>query len=220
MNDVLHSHYHEEHLGSGHPPVPSFSHHASHPSDPELRRPRWQVWLENAQGATNLSIHSLRELRVLASQMYRLIDTDFPPAGALERYQAIAEELNARPQQVAQYQPTHDLHERFQDSVFSSRFELYLDGELATYMKYAMHGGQVRLLEIVVRPRFQHLNLDPVLMRHIMFNVHRRRLEVSFNCSVAATFLEENPHFLTLARRYSHPAHEGQNRLRKPLTNL
>ncbi len=53
-------------------------------------------WLEDALLIEDLSAVSVRRLRTLANRLYELLDEDFPPYEALERYQAITEELALR----------------------------------------------------------------------------------------------------------------------------
>lgn len=166
-------------------------------------------WLERALAIDDFSLASIRELRVMANQLYRLIDADFPPAEATERYEAIAEELDLRSTQTTD----HDLRsgqikdagvaeraqEIFRDNPLYCRFELFIDGTLAAYMKYTMHGGQLNLTDGVEQPGFRDRGIDMVLMRHIMLNTHKRRLRVVPQCPSAFAFLADNPQYLTLA---------------------
>ncbi|TDK23945.1 hypothetical protein E2F48_14210 [Arthrobacter crusticola] len=68
-------------------------------ADPENDRDlsdREASWLEDALLIDDFSGVPLRRLRTMANRMYRLLDADFPPAGALERYGAVTEELALR----------------------------------------------------------------------------------------------------------------------------
>jgi hypothetical protein len=42
----------------------------------------------------------LRRLRAMSNRLYRMLDADFPPAGALERYEAAAEALALRADRI------------------------------------------------------------------------------------------------------------------------
>ncbi|MHA7264715.1 hypothetical protein ACX80W_16110 [Arthrobacter sp. TMN-37] len=54
------------------------------------------AWLQDARLIEDLSAVSVRRLRTLANRLYEILDEDFPPSEALERYQAITEELALR----------------------------------------------------------------------------------------------------------------------------
>ncbi|WP_049822537.1 GNAT family N-acetyltransferase [Arthrobacter sp. H41] len=156
-------------------------------------------WLERALAIDDFSSASTRELRVMANQLYRLIDADFPPAEATERYEAIAEELDLRSRRTAEPETPGRAQEVFRDSPLYCRFELYVDGSLAAYMKYTMRSGQMNLTDGVEQPGFRDRGVDMVLMRHIMLNTHKRRLRVVPQCPSAFAFLADNPQYLTLA---------------------
>jgi hypothetical protein len=53
----------------------------------------------------DLSVMSIRKLRVLCNQLYRALDSDFPPYGAQEDYAAVAKELEQR-QALARPRPS------------------------------------------------------------------------------------------------------------------
>jgi predicted GNAT family acetyltransferase len=87
---------------------------------------------------------------------------------------------------------------QFRDNALFSRFELYRDGALAGYVQYEMRGGQVFLLHAVVDPRFRREGLEPVLLRAVLLDAHRRRLAVMPQCPEAQQFLTDHPQFLPL----------------------
>ncbi|WP_035770984.1 N-acetyltransferase [Arthrobacter sp. Br18] len=163
------------------------------------RAERESIWLERALAIDDFSHASIRELRVMANQLYRLIDADFPPAGATERYETIAEELRLRFPEATDRQTSERAQEVIRDNPLYCRFELYVDGLLAAYMKYTMLGGQINLTDGVEQPGFRDKGFDMVLMRHIMLNTHKRRLRVVPQCPSAFVFLADNPQYLTLA---------------------
>ncbi|MBG6218156.1 putative GNAT family acetyltransferase [Arthrobacter sp. CAN_A6] len=182
------------------PPAEGFSEEISR-NALQARSPggRESVWLERALAIEDFSQASLRELRVLANQLYRLIDANFPPAGAMECYAAIAEELDLRSGRDKDPASDEHAHDVFRDNPLYCRFELYVDGTLAAYMKYTMRGGQMNLTDGVEQPGFRDRGADMVLMRHVMLNTHKRRLRVVPQCPSAFAFLADNPQYLTLA---------------------
>jgi predicted GNAT family acetyltransferase len=145
----------------------------------------------------NLATVSTRELRILSNQLYRVLDTDFPPFGVQEDYEAVVEALEERATRAVRQNETEadQLREKFRDNAVSSRFELFHDGAMVGYVKYDMRAGRVRLLETVVGPSYQHAGLEPVLVRQALLNIHRRRLAPVPYCRHAQAFLAENPQF-------------------------
>lgn len=142
-----------------------------------------------------------RQLRIMANQTYRLIDSDYPPAGAVERYQSIVELLEHRARQATERGPALQPRETFRDNLLYRRFELFVDGRLAAYLKYSMNGGQVNLLDGVEQTGFRDQGFDATLMRHVLLNVHKRRLNVMPQCPMALSFLADHPEFRSLASR-------------------
>lgn len=146
----------------------------------------------------DLSSVTTRELRILCNQLYRVLDTDFPPFGAQEDYEAVVEMLADREARAAEHSETEQLREKFRDNAVSSRFELFHDGTIVGYVKYDMRAGRIRLLETVVGPAYQRAGLEPVLVREALLNIHRRRLAPVPYCPHAQAFLAENPQFRAL----------------------
>lgn len=167
---------------------------------PPTQREREAQWMEDALGDTDLTCVSLVDLRVIANRMFRLLDADFPPLHASERYSAAVAEIEARAARVASRGTGRPGREVFKDSMFNSRFELYYDGSLAAYIRYSMLGGQLTLRALIEKPGFERRGLGPVLLHHAMLNAHKRRLSVVPGCSPAQQFLEQNPQYRTLAR--------------------
>ena len=139
-----------------------------------------------------------RQLRVLVNQAYRLMDLDYPPTGAVDRYEMIVDELECRAEQATERGSAHQLKETFRDNPLYCRFELFIDGTLAAYMRYTMNGGQVILLDGVEQPEFRDQGFDGTLMRHLVLNVHKRRLNLVPQCSMAFSFLADNPQYRVL----------------------
>ncbi|THJ68532.1 N-acetyltransferase [Arthrobacter echini] len=166
---------------------------------PPTRREREAQWLACAVRAEDLTAMSLADLRIMATRMFRLLDTDDPPIKAHERYLAAVEEIEARVRREPEVDDGRD-RTVFKDSAFTSRFELYLDGYLTTYLRYLIVGGQLTLRSLVEKPGFEDKGFDRLLVRHALLNAHRRRLSVVAACPEAQTFLEQNPQYRTLAR--------------------
>lgn len=147
---------------------------------------------------------STRQLRVMVNQAYDLLDQDYPPAGAVERYEMIVEELDDRARQAVGRAPDRQIKETFRDNPLYCRFELFVDGTLAAYLKYTLHGGQIVLLVGVERPAFQGQGFNETLMRHIILNAHKRRLSLIPQCPMALSFLADHPEYQTLADQLRH----------------
>jgi predicted GNAT family acetyltransferase len=162
------------------------------------RHGRDSILLDDALAPADLAALSTRQLRVMVNQAYKLMDTDYPPSGAIDRYEMIVEELEHRAQQAVERGTAHQVKETFRDNPLYCRFELFIDGALAAYVKYTMNGGQVILLDGVEQPEFRDLGLDATLMRHVVLNAHKRRLGLIPQCPMAFTFLADNPQYQAL----------------------
>jgi hypothetical protein len=57
---------------------------------------REAAWLEDVLLISDFSAMPLRRLRAMANRLYLMLDAGFPPAGALERYETVTEELTLR----------------------------------------------------------------------------------------------------------------------------
>ncbi|TKV26131.1 N-acetyltransferase [Arthrobacter sp. NamB2] len=134
--------------------------------------------------------------------MYRLLDTEHPPVYAKERYSSFAEELDKRSAAIAEQDAPSAGRPVFADSRFSSRFELFLDGWLAAFVKYSMSGDRLRLIELIEKIGFEGRGFDRVLLRRIMVDAHKRRLSIVPDCPAAAAFLFENPQYTAFAPRW------------------
>lgn len=173
---------------------------AESPSAPPTKREREAEWMRLALEIRDMSELPMSDLRVLADRMFRLLDSDHPPFNADERYAAAVAEIKDRSRQRSAQGPAAARREVFKDSAFGSRFELFLDGRLAAYLRYALVGGQLTLRVFVEMPGFEGSGLGPVLMRHAMLHAHKRRLSVVPGCEAALTFLSRNPQYRALAR--------------------
>jgi predicted GNAT family acetyltransferase len=153
-------------------------------------------------GTEDLTGMSTRELRVLANQLYRLLDQDFPPYGARDGYARIVEELEQREARAQQrFEPataTDPRRETFRDNPLASRFELFINGMMIGYVKYALRAGEMTLLEIVATDPYAGRGLESVLVRQALLTAHQRRLKAVPSCPHARAFLDANPQFLSL----------------------
>jgi predicted GNAT family acetyltransferase len=173
---------------------------ASHRA-PEVRTARHErdsALLDDGLSPKDLTALSTRQLRVMVNQAYKLMDTDFPPAGALDRYEMIVDELEHRARQAAERGSVDQPKETFRDNPLYCRFELFIDGTLAAYVKYTMVGAQVILLDGVERPEFSGQGIDGTLMRLIVLNAHKRRLGLVPQCPMAFSFLADHPQYQVL----------------------
>ncbi|MUK03381.1 hypothetical protein GM708_16600 [Vibrio cholerae] len=146
----------------------------------------------------DLSGVSTRELRIMCNQLYRVLDTDYPPFGAQEDYEAVAHMLASREARASERSESEKLREKFRDNAVNSRFELFHDGIMVGYMKYDMRAGRIRLLETVVGSSYRRAGLEPVLVREALLNIHRRRLAPVPYCRHAQEFLADHPQYRAL----------------------
>ncbi|MHA7145391.1 GNAT family N-acetyltransferase [Arthrobacter sp. TmT3-37] len=164
--------------------------------------------LDDAVTPEDLPALSTRQLRVMVNQAYKLMDVDYPPAGALDRYEMLVEELELRAQHAAGRGPdtgsVHHIKEGFRDNPVYCRFEFFIDGDLAAYMRYRINGGQVILFDGVEQPAFRDQGLDVPLMRHVVLNTHKRRLGLVPRCPMALSFLADNPQYEPLTAQPRH----------------
>ncbi|MFJ6000745.1 GNAT family N-acetyltransferase [Arthrobacter sp. NPDC092385] len=170
------------------------------PTDvPPTQRERDAQWMASAADTPDMASLSLADLRVMANRTFRLLDSDHPPVHASDRYSAAVTEIELRARRSAA-RGGAGVRDVFKDSPYNSRFELYLDGSLAAYIKYSLLGGHLTLRALVELPGFEGRGLERVLMRRAVLNAHKRRLTVVPACPVADTFLDRNPQYRTLAR--------------------
>ncbi|MHA7287956.1 GNAT family N-acetyltransferase [Arthrobacter sp. MDT3-44] len=161
--------------------------------------------LEGTLTPEGLAALPTRHLRILVNQAYQVMDTDYPPTGAIDRYEMIVDELQHRAQQATKRSigssTVHKVKETFRDNPLYCRFELFIDGDLAACMKYTMNGGHVILIAGIEHPEFRDQGIDATLMHHIVLNTHKRRLSLIPQCPMAHTFLADNPQYQTLTGR-------------------
>lgn len=174
------------------------------PESQTARHERDITLLDDDRFHGGLAARSTRQLRVLANQAFKLMDTGHPPAGAMDHYEAIVDELECRARQAATRGPdlALELKETFRDNALYCRFELIIDGALAAWLKYTMNGARIVLLDGVEQPGFQDQGIGATLMRHVVLNAHKRRLSLTPRCPMASAFFADNPQYRLLAGRH------------------
>lgn len=145
---------------------------------------------------------STRRLRILVNRAYTVIDTDYPPYQALDRYQMLVDELDLRAQVTLTSGVAKTAREKFRDNPLYCRFELFTDGNLAAYVKYTMSGGNLTLVMGTELPGFRDQGADQTLMRNIVLDAHKRRLNLIPRCPMAYAFLADHPQYQQYTGHY------------------
>jgi predicted GNAT family acetyltransferase len=145
----------------------------------------------------DLTEETNRDLRRWSNALYRVLDQDFPPFGAIEDYERVVAEIEGRKARAGEASPSV-MREKFRDNALSRRFELFRNGQLAGYVNYTMRAGSMRLLRTVVAEDFDGMGLEGVLMHRVILMAHKRRLAAIPCCPVARSFLLENPQYRQL----------------------
>lgn len=145
----------------------------------------------------DLTVVSTRSLRVLCNQTYRSLDRDFPPLEAVHQYEELVSEIERREAQAEVPAPAR-VRSGFRDNTVFSRFELFSDGIMVGHVKYELRGPHAVLIQAVVDPRFDAVDVEPALIRQVLLNAHRRRIAVVPYCPRVRQFLTEFPQYRTL----------------------
>ncbi|KQN95938.1 hypothetical protein ASF21_15450 [Arthrobacter sp. Leaf234] len=138
---------------------------------------------------------SVRRLRTLVNQAYTLMDTGFPPSRTVDRYEMLVDELERRAEAAKKRHPVSATREKFRDNSLSSRFELFIDGHVVAYMQYRMTGGDLTLIMGDELPGFRNQGAATTLMRDIVLDAHKRRLNLIPRCPMAHAFLADHPQY-------------------------
>ncbi|WP_191931450.1 N-acetyltransferase [Arthrobacter bussei] len=138
---------------------------------------------------------SIRRLRMLVNQAYTLMDTGFSPSRTVDRYEMLVDELERRAEAAKKRHPVSTTREKFRDNSLSSRFELFIDGHLVAYMQYRMNGGDLTLIMGNELSGFRDQGAATTLMRAVVLDAHKRRLNLIPRCQMASTFLADNPQY-------------------------
>jgi predicted GNAT family acetyltransferase len=145
----------------------------------------------------DLTEETNRDLRRWSNTLYKTLDTDFPPFGAVQDYERVTAEIERRNAANDEDSPSV-MREKFRDNAPASRFELFRNGQLAGYMSYTMRAGTLRMNRTVVTADFEGMDLEGVLMRNVILMAHKRRLATIPYCPVAQSFVRENPQYRQL----------------------
>ncbi|MHA7239839.1 GNAT family N-acetyltransferase [Arthrobacter sp. TMS1-12-1] len=141
---------------------------------------------------------STRQLRRWINQLYKALDADFPPYGAQEDYDRLADELERRAADARSGGAGTERRDAFRDNPMNHRFELFQDGMLAGYVSYSMRAGRLRLHRTVVAAAFEGAGLEGVLIRKVLLDAHKRRLAALPYCDQVQAFLADNPQYRSL----------------------
>lgn len=139
-----------------------------------------------------------RQLRRLINQMYKVLDADFPPYGAQEDYDRLADELERRAVEAREGSVGTERPGAFRDNPMNHRFELFQDGMLAGYITYSLRAGTLQLHRTVVSAAFEGSGLEGVLIRKVLLDAHKRRLAALPYCDQVQGFLADNPQYRSL----------------------
>ncbi|PPB48802.1 hypothetical protein C4K88_13925 [Arthrobacter pityocampae] len=146
----------------------------------------------------DLTTVSNRQLRVLCNQTYRVLDRDFPSMEAIFQYELLIEEIERREVQAETRSEPTKARSGFRDNSLFSRFELFSDGTMVGHVKYEMKGSHAVLIQAVVDPQFDPVDVEPALIRRVLLNAHQRRLAVVPYCPRVREFLREFPQYRAL----------------------
>jgi uncharacterized protein len=80
----------------------------------------------------------------------------------------------------------------------AGRFNLYVAGQLAGYLRYSLSDGSLRLLETTVSRQHRIENLAPVLITGALETARRKQLSVLPVSAAVRDFILLNPRYLDL----------------------
>lgn len=81
----------------------------------------------------------------------------------------------------------------------AGRFELHVDGQLASFADYRVLGDQVTMPHTVTALGFRGQGLAAEVVRAALDDARARRLRVVPTCSYVAEFIDANPEYQDLA---------------------
>lgn len=136
---------------------------------------------------------STRQSLIMVNPEHSRMDTNYPLASTTSPSTKLVHDSNHR--YAVKRDPASPSKETFHDNPLHGRFELFIDGKLAAFMKYKMNGGQLILLGGTEQPAFRDQGTDTTLMRHVVLNAHRRRVSLLPQCPMALTFLADHPQY-------------------------
>lgn len=83
----------------------------------------------------------------------------------------------------------------------AGRYELLIDGEVASYADFVDDGSKVVLPHTVTLPAFRNRGLAAKLVRATLDDLRRRAREVEPTCWFVAEFIELHPEYAELLPR-------------------
>ncbi|AFN46141.1 GNAT family N-acetyltransferase [Arachnia propionica] len=86
-----------------------------------------------------------------------------------------------------------------------SRFELLIDGRVATYIDYVDHGYALELTHTVTEPDFRGRGLAGELVDFALTRIEAEEKRVIPTCSFVAERVTKKPEFTHLVARFPHP---------------
>lgn len=85
-----------------------------------------------------------------------------------------------------------------QNNLESSRYEMYLDGQRAGFLKYRMENGQMWMLGTQMTAEHEDPALTQQLLLRVLQDIRKRRIAALPFCPAARQAMLENPQFLKL----------------------
>ncbi|WP_072688247.1 GNAT family N-acetyltransferase [Rhodococcus marinonascens] len=82
--------------------------------------------------------------------------------------------------------------------VAESRFEVFVDGQLAGYADYAEHGSVRDFHRTVTYPRFRGQGLAAEVLKAALDDTKARGFSVVPSCSYVAKYISQNPSYAEL----------------------
>ncbi|WP_043442583.1 GNAT family N-acetyltransferase [Arthrobacter sp. L77] len=140
-----------------------------------------------------------QQLRRWSNLLYKQLDAEFPPYGALEDHARVAAETDYREEgprtEKVPAKTTAGQRLKVRDNDVKQRFELFTDGTLAACIDYTMHAREVRLRRTLTAGIFEGSGLEKELISRVLLLTHKRRLAIIADCPFVQHFLTGNPQY-------------------------
>ena len=88
-----------------------------------------------------------------------------------------------------------------QNNRLHSRFELFVDGSVAAYLQYEMHGGELWALRIIVSPAYRQRTAETLLIEELLADARRSRIALLPYCPQTRAYVADHPEYLPLIPR-------------------
>ncbi|MCC3274104.1 N-acetyltransferase [Arthrobacter zhangbolii] len=82
-----------------------------------------------------------------------------------------------------------------------SRFELFVNGTMAAYLQYEMHGGELWALRIIVDPAYRQRTAETLLIEEVLADARRSRIALLPFCPRTRAYVAARPEYLPLIPR-------------------